>query len=333
MRDTASQQHIDSEKAMPEFSVLVTCHYEEHSIEEFHARISATMESVGRSYEIIMVNDGSTDNTIEKLKDIFQRNPRVTAVIDLFKNSGQAAALTAGICQARGSALVYMDSDLQLAPEEIPLLIREYDKGYDVVSGYRKNRKDSLFRIIPSKIANMIMRKASRSTFRDFGCTFKIFNAQLVRAFDFGPFHVFSTPDVISRAGRSCEVPVTHCPRKYGKSGWTFRKLWNYNMDNIVSMSERPFQLLALVSFVLAVLFGLRVVIDYFTPFKILAGVSTGLLLNAVVISAFVIVTILCMIGEFTVRSFVASRRLPKYIVKEMLRREPERLPDNEKAG
>ncbi|UCD56016.1 MAG: glycosyltransferase family 2 protein, partial [Candidatus Hydrogenedentota bacterium] len=279
----------------PEFSVLVTCHYEEQSIDEFYSRLSAAMESLGRSYEIIMLNDGSTDRTFEKLKEIFHRDPKVTAVIDFFKNSGQQAAVTAAMCQARGRAFLFMDSDLQLAPEEIPLLVREHDKGYDIVSGYRKKRKDSLFRIIPSKIANMIMRKASKSTFRDFGCTFKLYNADLVRAFELGPFHIFSNVDAISKAGRCCEVPVTHYSRKYGKSGWTFRKLWNYNIDNIISMSERPFQILAFISLVLALLFGIRVIVDYLTPFKILETVSNGLLLNAIVISSLVLVAILCM--------------------------------------
>lgn len=327
MPDKPAMHRAQDDDQAPEFSVLVTCHYEEQSIEEFYSRLSATMESLGRSYEIIMVNDGSTDKTFEKLKKIFQRDPKVSAVIDFFKNAGQQAAVTAAMCQARGNAFMFMDSDLQLAPEEIPLLAQEYDRGFDVVSGYREKREDSLLRIIPSRIANMIMRKASQSTFRDFGCTFKLFNAKLVRALEPGPFHVFSNIDAISKAGRCREVPVTHYPRKYGKSGYTFRKLWKYNMDNIVIMTERPFQILAFISFVFAFLFGVRVVVDYFTPFKILGKVSTGLLLNAIVISSFVLVAILCMIGEFTVRSFIASRHLPKYIIREILERKDWPIP------
>ncbi len=307
--------------AVPEFSILVACYYEEQTIEEFYSRLSATLESLGRSYEIIMVNDGSTDGTFEKLKEIFHRNPKVSVVIDLFTNSGQAAALTAAMCEARGRAFLFMDSDLQLAPEEIPLLVSESDKGYDLVSGFRKERKDSLSRIIPSKIANAIMRKASRSDFRDFGCTFKLINAKLIRAFELGPFRIYSSVDVISRAQRRREIPVTHYPRKYGKSGWTFRKLWKYNMDNIVSMSERPFQILAVGSAFLALLFGIRLIVDCFTPFKILDVVTTGLLLNAIVISSFLIVAILCMIGELTIRIFTASRRSPEYVIREILHR------------
>jgi glycosyltransferase involved in cell wall biosynthesis len=321
MRTSALEQQDRRENEAPEFSVIISCHYEEQSIEEFHSRLSATMKSLGRSYEIIMVNDGSTDGTFRKLKELFNRDPGVSAVIDFFKNSGQLAGMTAAICQARGKAFLFMDSDLQLAPEEVPMLVREYDKGYDVVSGYRKRRADSLLRIIPSKIANAIMRRASQSTFRDFGCTFKLYNAKLVRALELGPFHLFSTVDAISRAERCCEVPVTHYPRRYGKSGWTFKKLWRYNMENVVSMSERPFQVLALVSSAFALLFGIRVVVDYFTPFKILDSVSTGLLLNAIVISSLVIVSILCIIGEFTIRSFISSRHLPKYIIREILQR------------
>ena len=132
---------------VPEFSVLITCYFEERSIEEFHARLSEAMRALGRSYEIIFVNDGSTDRTFEKLSGIFDRDPSVSAILDMFRNAGQLAAITAALCESRGRALLLMDSDLQLAPEEIPLLVAEYDKGFDVVSGARVNRKDSWLRI------------------------------------------------------------------------------------------------------------------------------------------------------------------------------------------
>ena len=305
----------------PEISAVITCYYEEHSIEEFHSRLSKTLGSLGRSYEIIFVNDGSTDRTFEKLKEIFEKDEHVAAAIDLFKNAGQAAAITAGICHARGSIFLFMDSDLQLAPEDLPLLVREYDKGYDVVSGCRKHRKDSFFRILPSKIANVVMRKVSQSNFRDFGCTFKLFNAKLVRAFELSPFHIFNPANVIAKAEQCCEVPVSHFPRKYGKSGWTFRKLWKYNMENLVNLSERPFQLLAVVCLAFALLFVARVLLSAFTEFQVLSEVSNGLLLNAIAIAGLIIVGVLCIIGEFTIRSFIASQKTPRYVIREVLRR------------
>ncbi|HOH31537.1 MAG TPA: glycosyltransferase family 2 protein, partial [Candidatus Hydrogenedentes bacterium] len=186
----------------PEFSVLISCHFEENSIEEFHGRLSAALEALGRPYEIILVNDGSTDGTWRKLNALFDKDTHIRVILDLFKNAGQQAAVTAGMTEARGRAWVLMDSDLQLDPGELPLLVAEYDKGTDLVSGYRKNRKDSLWRILPSRLANVIMRRASGSTLRDFGCTFKIYNGDLLRAFRFGPYHVFSNVDAISRLSR-----------------------------------------------------------------------------------------------------------------------------------
>ena len=106
-----------------ELSVLITCYYEENSIDEFYRRLSVTLESLNRSYEIIFVNDGSRDGTWEKLKAIFAKDPHVRAVLDLFKNSGQQAAATAALSESRGRALVYIDSDLQLAPEDLPVLV------------------------------------------------------------------------------------------------------------------------------------------------------------------------------------------------------------------
>lgn len=306
----------------PEFSVLITCYFEENSIDEFHAQLSDALETLGRSYEIIFVNDGSTDRTWEKLQGIIENDPHVYAALDLFRNAGQQAAITAAIERARGQAFILMDSDLQLEPAELPLLVAEYDKGYDVVSGYRKNRRDSLLRVIPSKLANVIMRKASRSNFRDFGCTFKIYNADLVRAFNYGPLHIFSNVDLIARAQRCVEVPVTHHPRRYGKSGWTFQKLWKYNMDNVVKLSQRPFQLIAVCCVAASMLFAVRVALGPLLSFRFLPQVSNGLILNAMAISLLLILAVLSIVGEFSIRCFVNLQRTPGYIVREYLRRD-----------
>lgn len=183
-----------------DFSVVISCYFEEKSIDEFHSRLLSTLKQTDYTYEIIYVNDGSTDGTLEKLESIFETNKEVTAVINLFRNVGQANAKTPGLQNINGNALVLIDSDLQLDPEELPILIDKYNEGFDVVSGMRRNRKDSLLRIIPSKIANWLMRKASKSNISDFGCTFKIYNMKLVKAFDFNNFNPWRMLPVIAQA-------------------------------------------------------------------------------------------------------------------------------------
>jgi len=307
--------------ASPEFSAIITCYFEEQSIEEFHSRLSKALESLGRDYEIIFVNDGSTDKTFEKLKAIFGRDPHVSAVIDLFKNAGQAAAMTAGFTHARGRRLIFMDSDLQLDPAELPLLVAKHDEGYDVVSGCRRKRKDPLSRVVPSRIANMIMRKVSRSTLTDFGCTFKIFDARLIRAFEYGPFKPWRPAYVIAQAQRCAEIPITHHPRKYGKSGWTFRKLFAYNMDNLVGITDRPFQILSVVCLLLAMAFVVRIALAWVLPFSILEEITNGLILNVLALGLLVILAVLCAIGEFLIRSFNMLQRRPAYIIREIHRK------------
>jgi undecaprenyl-phosphate 4-deoxy-4-formamido-L-arabinose transferase len=314
-------QPRDSDRDTVEFSALITCHYEENSIDEFYGRLRDTLESLNRPYEFIFVNDGSHDRTWEKVRQIFERDEKVHAALDMARNSGQQAAITAALCESRGRSIILMDSDLQLAPEELPSLVTEYDKGYDLVTGYRMNRKDSLFRIIPSKLANVIMRKASRSNIYDFGCTFKIYNGQVLRAFCFGPTHTFSNVEVISRIERICQLPVTHYPRKHGKSGWTFTKLMQYNMDNIAILSERPFQWVGFLCLAAVVVFILRLLMELFIPIQILPQVSNGLLLNAIVITLLVNVALLAMVGEFAIRAFLRVRQTPRYIIREALRR------------
>lgn len=305
-----------------EFTVVVSCYFEEKSIEEFHSRLLSTIRETKRSFELIYINDGSTDGTLSKLEAIFQTTPEVTAVIDLFKNVGQANAKTPGLMLARGDALILIDSDLQLDPEELPLLLSKYDEGYDIVSGIRANRKDSYLRTIPSKIANYLMRKASNSELNDFGCTYKIYNMKLIQAFNFGYFTPWRMLPVIAQAQRFAEVPITHHPRKYGKSGWTFAKLFAYNMETIVNLSERPFQYLALICVLFSFVILLRILIGFIYHGSILNSISTGLILNVVVFGFLITLATLVIIGEFVIRLFFSSQTKPAFIIRKLLRRD-----------
>ncbi len=311
----------ENKKSDIEFSVVISCYYEEKSICEFHHRLKETLEITGRSYEIIFVNDGSTDGTWEKLKEIYNEDERVYAIINLYRNAGQQAGVTAGIMEAQGRAIILIDSDLQLAPEDLPKLIEKYDEGYDIVSGYRIQRQDSILRKIPSKIANWIMRKSSGMPLTDFGCTYKIYRADLIRAFEYGPYNIFRTTDVVSRAGRCVEVPVQHFPRPYGKSGYTFWRLWQYNMDNLVRMSPRLFQWMAILCLFFGFLFFIRIVSAFFWDYRIMKEITPGFILNVIVFSLLVIIGILSIIGEFAMRSFLALYRIPAFIIREKWKR------------
>jgi glycosyltransferase involved in cell wall biosynthesis len=300
----------------PEFSLIVTSYFEEQSLDEFYSRLRATAESLGRSYEIVMVNDGSTDRTFEMMKEYFDRDPRVSTVIDFYRNAGQVNAMTAGLCHARGKAIVFIDSDLQLDPEELPILVQEFDKGYDIVSGYRRERKDSLLRKIPSQLANVVMRRVARHPLKDFGCTYKIYDAALIRAFEFGPFKTWRTAYVFSRAQRCVEVPITHHERRYGASGWTFSKLFSFYMDHLVGITERPFQLISLLTLGLAGLFALRIVFAWTIPGSILSTVTPGMILNSIAFSSLLLLSVLSAIGEYVMRSYLISQRYPSYIIR-----------------
>ncbi len=308
-----------------ELSILISCYFEEQTVDEFHARLSAVLESLGRSYEIIFVNDGSSDDTFGHLEAIYEKDPKVTAIVDLMKNAGQANAKTPGVMLARGRGVVLIDSDLQLDPEDLPKLVEKWDEGYDLVSGYRAKRHDSLMRRLPSKLANVIMRRASESEIRDFGCTYKIYDARLVNAFEFSPFKPWRPVPVISMAQRIAEVPVAHHKRKYGKSGWTFSKLFSYNMENLVNLSDRPFQMIGFALLFLSFIGGLRLAAEGFLDIRILPRVTSGLLLNVVVMGLLITVGVLAIVGEFVIRNFLLLQRKPAFAVRTLRRRTDER--------
>src|SRR6266480_83640 len=173
-------------------SIVIPVHNEEPSLLPLYDRLTAVLESLQKPYEILFVDDASTDRSFELLANLVETDERLK-VIRLRRNFGQTAALSAGFHEAEGDVIIAMDGDLQHAPEDIPALLRKIDEGYDIASGWRKERLDNaLTRRIPSKIANWLMSKASGVELRDFGTTFKAYRAAVLKDVNlYGELHRF----------------------------------------------------------------------------------------------------------------------------------------------
>jgi len=307
--------------ARPVLSAVISCYFEQESIDEFYHRLSLTLNKMNLPYEIIFVNDGSTDDTFQKLTEIFEKDPRVSCIINLFKNSGQSAGATAGLSQAQGQHVIFMDSDLQFDPEELPVLYKSYtENNVDITTGYRENRRDSLLRRLVSFLANNLTRSASEVKIRDLGCTYRIINANLIRAFGLGPYNIINSFNIFQAADSISEVSVSHHPRKYGKSGWSLMALSDFNMENLINMMNRPFQYIVLALFLMGFLLIGRVALDFLFPVVIFKTVTMGFLLNIILIGAFIQLAILCLIGELVLRSLRTVKGKPQYIIKEKRR-------------
>jgi glycosyltransferase involved in cell wall biosynthesis len=295
-----------------EFTAVITCFNEERSVGEFHTRLRNSLDSLGDTSEIVMINDGSADETWGRLVELHGKDPDLT-IVNLFRNAGQCTAISAGIQEARGRHFVFMDSDLQLDPEELPLLVRTFREGNDVVNGIRRERRDLLRRRLPSLVANLLLRGVAGVPFTDFGCTFQLMRGELVRAHGFGPYKAFNNVLVTRSAGRFAEVPVSHHERPYGDSGWTTLALWRYLMDNVVLYSQGLFQFFSSVALVVALLTLVRI----FLPGSILGEVTNGLLLNALLLSSALVLAVIAFVGEYVLRTFSVHARGPLYVVRE----------------
>src|SRR6202166_2673265 len=215
---------------MAMLSIVIPIHNEEPSILPLYDRLTAVMEKLRRPYEILFVDDASTDRSFDLLANLVETDGRLK-VIRLRRNFGQTAALAAGVDEAQGSVIITLDGDLQHAPEDIPALLEKIEEGYDIASGWRKNRVDNaVTRKIPSRTANWLMAKASGVQLRDFGTTFKAYRAEILKDVNlYGELHRF-IPALASLYGaRIAEVPIRNQPRAAGGShygiGRTFRVL------------------------------------------------------------------------------------------------------------
>ncbi|MBX9771740.1 MAG: glycosyltransferase family 2 protein [Candidatus Obscuribacterales bacterium] len=216
----------------PELSVLIPVLNEIENLERLHKQISTNLAALNRPFEVIYVDDGSTDGSYEMLTKIAQRDERVK-VVRFVRNFGQTAALACGIDHATGDILIPMDADLQNDPADIELLIKKLEEGFDVVSGWRKDRQDELFlRLIPSWCANKLISVISGVRLHDYGCSLKAYRREVIKDIRlYGEMHRF-VPIYASWVGaKVTEMPVTHHARQFGKSKYGIERTFKVILD------------------------------------------------------------------------------------------------------
>lgn len=230
----------------PKYSIVVPFYNEQESILSLYERIIRVMDRQGECFEMVFVDDGSRDQTARILESLVDQDPRVV-VIQLRKNFGQTAALKAGFDHAEGEIIVSMDGDLQHDPEEIPIFLKKMEEGYDIVSGWRQERKDSFFtRRIPSRIANWLMYKLSRVELHDFGTTFKAYRRETIQDIPlYGELHRFIPALANWRGATIAEIPINNPHRQSGKSHYGLSRTLHVFLDLIsikylLDFSTRP---------------------------------------------------------------------------------------------
>ena len=313
-----------------DISVVVPVMDEEESLEEFYSSLKGVLDKLGKSYEIIFIDDGSEDGSFKILKNLAKKDRNIL-VIKFRTNFGQTAALSAGFKYAQGNIVITLDADLQNDPEDIPKLLKKIDEGYDVVSGWRRKRKDKLLtRRIPSFFANKVISRITGVHLHDYGCTLKAYRREVVENIDlYGQMHRFM-PALARWVGASiCEVAVRHCPRKYGRSKYGLSRTITVILDLItvrflLSFSTKPIQifgLLGIISGAIGFVIGIVLVIQR-QLFLVPMGNRPMLFLAVLLIFVGMQFISIGLLGEMQVRTYHESQNKPTYVVKEILGRD-----------
>ena len=308
--------------------MVVPIFNEEGSIEALHAELTAVMAGLGRSFEIVYVDDGSRDGSFALLRTVAASHPSVR-VVRFRRNFGQTAALQAGIDHSRGEVLVFMDGDLQNDPAAIPVLLDELDRGFDVVSGWRKDRKDPfLSRRLPSMLANSLISRVTGVRLNDYGCTLKAYRRDVLRDLRlYGEMHRF-IPAYASWAGAAItEVAVNHRPRLHGRSKYGITRTLRVVLDLITvkflgSFATKPIYVFGTVGLGLWLLGGLcaiEVLLERFLPPHTYAH-NNPMLLLAVFLAILGMQSIMMgLLAEVLVRTYHESQDKPTFVIREIV--------------
>jgi glycosyltransferase involved in cell wall biosynthesis len=308
-------------------SIVIPIHNEEPAILPLYDRLTTVLEAMNKPYEILFVDDASTDRSFELLANLVETDGRLK-VIRLRRNFGQTAALSAGFDEAQGDVVISMDGDLQHDPEDIPALLEKVEEGYDIASGWRKNRLDNaITRKIPSRIANWLMAKASGVNLRDFGTTFKAYRTEILKDVNlYGELHRFIPALASFYGARVAEVPIRNSPRVSGGShyglGRTFRVLFDIiTIKFLLKYFTRPMHFFGQLG-----LIGVGVggaILSYLLVYRLLGNeivIQHGPLMIAGALLFLTGLTMFCtgLLGEILVRTYFESQGRRIYAVREV---------------
>lgn len=317
---------------VPDVSIVVPIRDEVDNLPLLVEAIASTVRDANLRYEVICVDDGSTDGSTKLLKQMAQDRTDLRAVI-LRRNYGQTAAMAAGFSHSRGKTVVTMDGDLQNDPADIPMLLAKMDEGFDLVSGWRKNRQDrALTRLLPSKIANWLIGRVTGVKLHDYGCSLKAYRSELVADMNlYGELHRFLPALAFIEGARITEMPVRHHARRFGRSKYglwrTFRVVMDmltiWFMQKFLTKPMHVFGLFGLISLVLGMAIGIHL-----TFIKLALGVSIGsrplLILCIVLLLAGVQLFSFGLLAELLMRTYHESQGRPIYRVREVVGPEEE---------
>jgi len=312
-------------------SIVVPVYNEQDNVFPLHERITAALQQTSSSYEVVIVNDGSTDETEANLRTVADRDQRFK-IVNFRRNFGQTAAMMAGIDFASGDIIIGLDGDLQNDPADIPMLLSKLAEGYDVVSGWRRSRKDAAIRRnLPSRVANWLISRISGVHLHDYGCTLKAYKKHTVKGVRlYGEMHRFIPIYAAWQGGKVTEVPVNHFPRIHGSSKYGLERVVKVVLDLMVvkflaSYATKPIYVFGgfgLASIAISLASGVWAL--YLKFFEGTSFISTPLPL--LVVLAFITGVMSILMGltaEIIMRTYYESQGKPVYLVKETVN-----LPD-----
>jgi len=303
-----------------DISVLVPVLNEEESLPELNERLERTLKGMDKTYEIIYINDGSTDRTQSILEGFRKQNERIK-VVEFNRNYGQHMALFAGFERALGKTMVTIDADLQNPPEEVPRLVEKVEEGYDVVATYRRGRQDSFLRRIPSWIVNKITAHLVGARLRDYGCMLRAYSRQVIDSINLCQESSSFIPALAATYGqRIVEIEVGHEERKKGVSKYGLFRLLRLNFDLMTGFSLYPIQVISFVGVLIAIV-GLAFAVFLIVRRFVVGPESQGLFTLFAILFFFVGVQIFALgvIGEYIGRIFQEVRKRPRFIVRKEL--------------
>ena len=319
----------------PDLSVVIPLHDEEPNLSPLHRELTGALGAWGRPYELVLVDDGSTDGTFETLKALAAGDPHVR-VVALRRNFGQTAAFAAGFAHARGRIIATSDGDLQNDPRDLPMMVARLEEGHDIVCGWRRQRRDPwLTRRLPSNLANWLISRTTGVRLHDYGCSLKVFRAEVVRSLRlYGEMHRF-IPAIASEQGvRIAEVVVNHRARRFGASKYglsrTIRVVLDlFTVKFLLSYATRPLQMFGPPGLLMGAA-GLAIV-GYLGYVRLVLGEAIAdrplLLLGMLLAFAGMQLLTLGLLAELQARTYHESQGKPTYVVREIIENPPDRAP------